>query len=357
MNVRVVPASSLSADEVSAWARIQEAEPSLASPFFRPEFTAAVAAVRDDAYVGVLEDAGQTIGFFPFQRGRLPVGAPVGGDRSNYQGLVVAHGVEWDARALVRSCGLRVWRFHHLLADQRPFRPYHAQYSSSPYMDLTGGYDAYAAARRAAGSEVIAQTERKARKLEREVGAVRFEHHVADPDTLRLLMRLKSEQYRRTGVADRFAYSWNVELLERIHATQAGGFAGMLSVLYAGERLAAVHFGMRSRTVWHYWFPAYASELGAYSPGVILLLRMAQRAEGLGIRMIDLGKDDAVYKSRLMTDAIAVAQGSVLVPSVVASVHLMRDTAAGLTKKSPLGDPLRSARRIVRGRMGGGRAL
>ena len=103
--------------------------------------------------------------------------------------------------------------------------------------------------------------------------------------------------------------------LERIHTTQSDGCAGRLSLLYAGDRLVAGHMGMRSRTVWHYWFPAYDRETARYSPGLILLLKMAQACEELGLRTIDLGTGITLYKKRLMNTSVPVAEGSVQRPS------------------------------------------
>jgi CelD/BcsL family acetyltransferase involved in cellulose biosynthesis len=85
----------------------------------------------------------------------------------------------------------------------------------------------------------------------------------------------------------------------------------MLSLLYAGKQLVAGHLGMRSRTVWHYWFPAYDRQFAKFSPGLILLLKMAQEAEELGLRCIDLGTGLTLYKRRLMNAAVSVAEGSV----------------------------------------------
>ena len=79
MNIRLIPAEQLTPEHVAAWADIQRAEAALDSPYFRPEFTQAVAAVRGDVEVGVLEEGGEPVGFFPFQRGRGNVARPVGG--------------------------------------------------------------------------------------------------------------------------------------------------------------------------------------------------------------------------------------------------------------------------------------
>jgi CelD/BcsL family acetyltransferase involved in cellulose biosynthesis len=89
----------------------------------------------------------------------------------------------------------------------------------------------------------------------------------------------------------------------------------MLSLLYAGETLVAGHFGMRSSTVWHYWFPAYDRQFARFSPGLALLLKMAQHAEELGLRCIDLGTGMSLYKKRLMNASVSVAEGSIERPS------------------------------------------
>jgi CelD/BcsL family acetyltransferase involved in cellulose biosynthesis len=352
MSVRLVRPQELGAAETAAWARLQDDDPAFASPFFCPEFTQVVGSVRDDVRVAVLEGENGPVGFFPFQRtGRLGLGDPVGGGRSNAQGLVAARGLEWSAPALVRACRLRAWRFHHLLAEQRPFQAYHETVMQSPYMDLSDGFEAYAAARKAAGSSVLSQAGRKARKMERELGPLRFEAQVDDRAPLEAMMRWKSDQYRRTGQVDRFASRWNVELLERIHATRTPAFAGMLSVLWAGDRLAAVHMGMRSRDVWHYWFPTYDPELGPYSPGQVMLARMAEAAPGLGLRTIDLGLGDAVYKERFMTGAVPLARGTVA-PAAVRLARRAADGAESLVRRSPLMPVARSAARFARTRLG-----
>jgi CelD/BcsL family acetyltransferase involved in cellulose biosynthesis len=147
------------------------------------------------------------------------------------------------------------------------------------------------------------------------VGPLRFEAHSADPRCLAQVLAWKSDQYRRSGWPDLFAADWGRVLVEQIHGIQKPGFAGMLSLLYAGPFLVAGHMGMRSRTVWHYWFPAYDRRFAKYSPGLLLLLKMAQQAQDIGLRSIDVGTGLSLYKKRLMNVAVEVAEGSVETPS------------------------------------------
>src|ERR1700730_19289886 len=88
------------------WREWQQSNPALMSPYFRPEFTRAVASVRSDVFVAVIEDAE---GFFPFQRDRFGIGRPVGARMSDYHGVITRPGFSYDARQLVDRCGLSAW--------------------------------------------------------------------------------------------------------------------------------------------------------------------------------------------------------------------------------------------------------
>jgi CelD/BcsL family acetyltransferase involved in cellulose biosynthesis len=311
MKIKVIAAGRLTPDHLSAWERLQAGNSALDSPFFRCEFTQAVAAVRDDADVAVLEEDGHPVGFLPFHRKRFHVGVPVGSPLSDFQGVIADRDFVWDPKRLLHGCRLKGWQFNHLLACQEAFRPYHSVQADSPYIDLSRGFEAYLQEREAAGCEQFRNTRRKARKARREIGPVRFERHTDDRRVFRALLAWKTAQYRRKKATNYLAPAWTVALLESLLKQRNEAFSGVLSALYLGDRLAAVHLGMRSFGVLHFWFPAYDPELGKYSPGLILLVEMAQAASALGIRRIDLGRGNERYKTSLMSAATRLAEGSV----------------------------------------------
>lgn len=315
MKINLIRGEELTREDARLWSSLQEADDRLANPYFSAQFTRAVASVRDDVFVGVLQDGGRTVGFFPFQRDEAGVGRPVGGKLSDYQGVLIADDVHWTAEELLGGCGLARWEFNHLLVSQRPFHRYHTRRTSSPAINLSDGYEAYAIERSRGGSRVIGKVEALRRKIEREVGTLRYAAHTTEPGVLHDLMNCKSAQYRRRGVPDIFSYPWVVNLMRLIHATQSEEFTGMLSALYAGDELVAAHMGMRSRTVWHYWFPCFRREFAKYSPGLILLLKMIRSAPSLGVKLIDFGKSDNLYKQRFMNTAIPIAEGVVTISS------------------------------------------
>lgn len=311
MKVRLIRPPDLSVELGAAWGEILRDEPALDSPYFRPEYVQAVAAVRADVEIGVLEDGHRPIGFFPFQRGRGNVARPVGGRLSDLQAIIVRSETPWSVAELLRGCRLSAWEFDHLLTHQAPFKPFHAVVAESPYLDFSRGFEAYKAERRKAGTDEVAHALRKHRKLEREVGPTRFVAHTGDESVFDQLLAWKSQQYRHTNLTDIFRYSWTVDLLKRIWRTQLPGLAGMLSAIYVNDQLLAIHFGMRAGPVLHSWFPAYDRAYSRYSPGLMLLMCLGQAAESLGIRRVDLGKGDEQYKKSFASGSVAVAEGAV----------------------------------------------
>jgi CelD/BcsL family acetyltransferase involved in cellulose biosynthesis len=319
-----VPASALGPPERGRWSELQRASSLYRSPFFRPEFTVAVARVRD-VRVAVIEDGGAVAGFFPFEVGRRRSGRPVGRPFSDYHGVVIDDAAELDPRALVRACGLGTWSFDHLPAGLAAFAPFALGRGRSPYLDLAQGFDAYLEDRRTRSE--IRGVLRKQRKLDRELGPLRFVADTHAPGLLDRLVGWKRLQYAQTGVRDVLADAGSRDLLRVVHESRSAGFSGMLSVLYAGDLVAGMHLGLRSGPVLHGWFPTYNPDLQRYSPGLLLMLALAEAAPALGIKEIDLGKGDARYKEALASGSVPLYEGRVgshpVLGRIQASAHRM----------------------------------
>jgi CelD/BcsL family acetyltransferase involved in cellulose biosynthesis len=348
MKITVLPVNRLTSQHLVAWDRWQRMDKALDSPFFRPEFTQAVAAIRPDVAVAVLEQDGELAGFFPFQRGRWGTGKPVGGRLSDFQGLVTRPGLNWCADELIRGCGLNAWDFDHLITTQKAFQPYYFQTEDCAYVDLSSGFEDYREERRQAGSMVVRKALRQARKLEREVGPLRFLPRTTDQSALAALVAWKADQYRRTRATNVFAFPWTRQLLEHVLGQSGEPFAGMLSALYAGKHLVAVHLGLYSYGVIHWWFPTYNRSFGKYSPGLVMLMEFAKVARSLAIRRIDLGKANTDYKTSCMSGAIRVAQGSAAVHPLLRTVRRGWHHTRAWLRTSPFRAPVRLAGGLTR---------
>ncbi len=354
VSYRLIAPSEMDSALLQSWRAIQQTNEGYASPYFCPEFTQAVGRVRDDVRVVVIENEQQVVGFFPHQRGRFGMGKPVGGPFSDYHGVIAVPDCEWRLEELMQAARLSVWAFDHLVGATDQFDAHVTSKGRSPQIDLSAGFAEFERGRREAGSDFIRKTQGLARKLGREVGELRFVYH--EPKALPQLIEWKSAQYRRShpdGQDFVFSNVWTTALLREIVACQGDDFAGICSALYVGDRLIAAHMGMRSRRHWHYWFPSYAMDVSKYSPGSILLLRMAEAAQSNGVQVIDLGKGDSQYKGTLMTGAADLREGAVELPSLLArarSVQRLLEAweVAGGVAHALANVPARAARRLQR---------
>lgn len=328
MNIRRIAAAEIDEGLALAWHGLRASNPALHSPYFTPEFIQAASAACAGVQVGVIERDGRIQGFFPFQLKSRRIGGPVGGQLSDWHGVISEPDAPCDMKTLMKGCGLDIWDFDHVPASQGAFAPFVKASASSPVLDLQEGFDAYLERRKAAGAQRLAQTQRKARGFERKVGPLRFEVDSRDRRAFGQLLQWKQEQCLRTGVPDFLSWGWTTALIERIWATETPALAGRLSVVWHEDTVVAAHFGMRGDNTWHWWFPTYNKAFAEYSPGGILLLMQAEAAAAAGMHRLDLGKGDDLYKQSFATAALPLVEGSVLMPSMASTWR--RSKLAGL---------------------------
>ena len=317
----------LGAAELDRWTEIQAADAELASPFLRPEFAAAVGRVRPATRVAVLADAAGVVGFLPFERRPLRSATALAMGLSDVQGLVAPRDAEIALHEVVRACGLRSFAFDHLLAGQERWLAGAVSRcvpERSPAVDVSGGFDAYVSRQRVESRSLIPSTARKRRKLEREQGPVRLVFDQRDGAALEQVLRWKSDQYRRTGRADRFAHHANRALVHELTERRHAAFGAPLSVLLAGDRIVAAHLGLRSATTLAWWFPVYDPAYARYSPGLVLCLELVRAMADEGLTLLDLGKGDEAYKDRLGNTHIDLLRGAVARDRLGARVHRAR---------------------------------
>ena len=348
MQIDCLPRQELTPEHLAAWSGLQCADPALDSPFFRPEFSQLVAEVRPDVEVAVVESRGCYVGFWPFQRTAGNVACSAGRTLCDFEGLVAERDLVWSPEEVLRQCRLATWSFDHAVASQAPLHNFHWHCSRSPVIDLTSGFDEYYRRKRLAGSSTLRETLRKARKLERDVGPLRFVPHHSDERLLHTVINWKRAQYQRIRSVDHLSAPWTRELLARVARYRSPDFSGMLSALYAGDHLVGAHLGLRSRHVLHSWFPTFNREFERYSPGLVFWLTLAQQAAELGIQRIDLGRGDERYKQSLKTGDIVLAEGTIEVRNATRALRRSWWLAKHVVRRSPLATPLRYIIRSAR---------
>jgi len=109
-------------------------------------------------------------------------------------------------------------------------------------------------------------------------------------------MAWKSDQYRRTAVSDRFSRAWVVALLEALLGTEPTISVACSRYFTPKMSRSPPHFGIRSERVMAYWFPAYNASYGAYSPGLIHMLRMVEAAAADGAELVALARGPSITR-------------------------------------------------------------
>lgn len=209
-------------------------------------------------------------------------------------------------------------------------------------------FDDFTAAVEERSKSVFKTSARKARKLGREVGELRFVEQTDDEKVLLRIFEWKSHQYRRTGLPDLFASPRTRALFRHLLRMRAIH----MSALYAGERLVAAHAGPRHEGRFYYWVPAYDpdAELSKHSPGNVLIHELMRWSHEAGDHTFDMLLGDEPYKWRYATHVARIGPLGVA-PATERAWDGFRAAAAAPVRRVPaLEEALRAAKRGLRER-------
>ncbi|KAB2848941.1 MAG: GNAT family N-acetyltransferase [Hyphomicrobiaceae bacterium] len=320
LDVEIKSAQGLSERERRAWDELQAADRAYESPYFSRAFFEAVARHAQSTRVAVMRANGEVAGFFPFHHGPLGLARPLAGPVSDCHGPLLRKGAGIDPAALVKAAGFNLLSMRHADGATRLFAGALSKRHAMHVIDLGDGFKAYEEGRRALAKSAFRAIRVRTEKAEKQYGRVSHVFCDARPETLRRLYAWKSEQYHATGQIDVLSVGWVRRLVEDLFESKGGAVSAQLSSLWFGDRLAAAHLGLRTRTAMHYWFPGYDPELSDLSPGNILLHRMAEAAAGEKVRAIHLGPGDYRYKTEFANASLPLAEGVICGTGVIGSL-------------------------------------
>jgi len=333
----IVSPGSLTARQKAAWTAMRTGNRGLASPYFTLEFTDVMAAARTDTRVMTVSRNGAPAGFLPLHLSRSGVARPIGGPLGDHHGLITDT-PDLDLKPLLGRAGFGVLAFHGALADQTAFLegcdgPPEVSWVS----DLSAGYDAFIADCTAADAKAMRNIRARQRKLEALDAEVTIRIDDRRPEALSALIAAKREQFHRTHALDAFAVPWTRKVIDTLFRTRTPELAGCLSTLEIDGKLAAAHFGMRSETVLHYWFPVFWPEHAKLGPGLSLFLEMAHALSQDGITAIHLGPGEYDFKRRLSNAGFGVVTGQIRRPSLTNGIVTAGRRIDRFARRLPLG--------------------
>ena len=306
--VEIIHPRSISGPILDRWHQLRSQSPAVFdSPYFDPEFTKAVARVRDDVRIAIAEVDDRVVGILPFQEVRPGHAVPVGGLLNDWHGILGKRSGE-ILEQMLKAANLKSFKFHAMDNSEGLPKKYVFNEYKAHHLDLSEGWDAYRKWVFKHSSTVKRQGQ-KTRAMEREIGKVRFELDCDCPMLLEKIIELKRSKYQNSNTFDILGVQWASDLLRELHQVREPNFRGLLSILWAGDEFIGGHIGLLTNDVLHYWFPVYDPQYHKYSPGTQMLMYSAEEACNLGIRKLDLGYGDDSYKFKFCNASEPVAFG------------------------------------------------
>jgi CelD/BcsL family acetyltransferase involved in cellulose biosynthesis len=313
MSATVIPAGELSPDLINRWLLTTEGNPFYCSPNLHPEVIRTIGRFNPRVFVGFEEGSDGASVFFPFERStRLASFAgPV--PMCDYQAFITPIGHPVVVSDLMRRWKLGTWTFENLIAPAEIVSQTTARVSTvSRRAVMREGFARYLAEMAGMGKSMRKQ-ETNLRLLTRDHGEVRFVSDCRDDAMLLAIFDWKAQRFN----AGKSITLWVQKVVEALYGTRTADFSGMLSALYAGDRLVAAHFGVRSDRTLYYWFPAFNPEFGRYTPGGLLIYFLLQYLAAMRCDVLDFGPGGEKYKEYFTNFAIPVHQGFVELPSIL----------------------------------------
>lgn len=389
--VDVVSPEMLSGDQRDAWRRLRDTRAEFATPFFSLAYVDAVQWARGDVWIAVIQREREPVGFFPFHRvGGVAV--PVGRYFNDGHNVITSPATPVDWIWLLKQCDVKAFDFHAMVGANPQNRMELGIGTVQSFSAQLGDDSAAFLDQLCRQHRTIRRQSQKSRKLSREVGPITLEFDCRDEALLAQTIDWKRDQYRRTHILDLFTPDWTRRLMHRLHqltdqaaATaaapdQAARFAcspdqtapatgsqsqatlavaapqhdarGLLSVLRAGDRVVAAHYGLLDGDLLHYWFPCYDPALSIYSPGTALFTEIVRESSGYGVRCIDMGYGEQPYKRKQTDHTTTVTFGCISRSGFYSRRKLLEHHAVNVMKRVPLKEPLKKAMRWLRPRAG-----
>jgi CelD/BcsL family acetyltransferase involved in cellulose biosynthesis len=340
LSVNIKRPSELSSLEREAWKTFCAANPVLGSPYFALEFAECCEEARDDTRVLVILRAAKLVGFLPVQIGKIGCVRPLGGPLGDLHGLICEPTTELDLREVLAAAHIPMFDFNSGLVSQTGFVEAANDVEGSWIIDLQDGFEAWQAARKSVAPKVMRNLRTRRRRLEEVEEGFRFVMADTSAYAFETLIEWKRAQYQRTNVFDVFSVDWTRRLLEAIRRRESDSFYGVCSSLYIGDKIAAVHFGMATDRLCHYWFPAYNGDASHLSPGLLLLVEMSKTAAELGLQGVELGPGNYGFKKDLASYQVGIGSGYIGQPSMQLITRQLTQAVVRGIETAPIG-PIR----------------
>jgi len=119
LHIERIKAVELTETQRELWLHMRSLNPALYSPYFHPDYTQLIGELQNDAYIALISQGGETVGFLPFQQRRINGSArPVGAPMTDYHGIISSSETKLNVLGMMKTpldallCASRILRHH-----------------------------------------------------------------------------------------------------------------------------------------------------------------------------------------------------------------------------------------------------
>lgn len=307
--VEVVSARDITPAVRHAWARLRAGNRDLWSPHFDIRMFDILAHLAPDPHIAIAYEGSEIKALLPFQGKKGGLARPLGAPLCDQHNLIAAKGSNISLADMIAKMGMSGFIFSGLL--QPVPDALKSTMTVCHVADLSAGLDAYVAWRKANWNEQVKKNERRKRQGERQWGPMTVQ--TACPQSSKhfeVLMALKQAKYVETKRHNVLAVPWVRAYLRALYRSDDPNFVGEITLLYFGDHLAALEFGLRADQAMHSWFPTFDRAYSQVSPGILLMDAMIEACAARGITKVDLGIGHDQYKRHASNAPVSVWSGT-----------------------------------------------
>jgi CelD/BcsL family acetyltransferase involved in cellulose biosynthesis len=307
--VEVIAAREADNQIQTSWNELRAHNQSLWSPYFDIRMFHVLARITPQAKLAVVRRDGEIVALLPFQGKKGGLARPLGAPLSDQHALIQAEETNIELGALIHTIGMSGFVFSGLRTQVDGALK--LQMALCHVADLSNGIDDYQTWRKANWNDQVKKNERRKRQGERQWGLMRIE--TACPKTsdhFETLLALKQSKYVETKRHNVLAVPWIKAYLRTLYESPDPDFVGEITLLYFGDHLAAMEFGLRADNAMHSWFPVFDRAYAQVSPGILLMDGMIEACAARGITKVDLGIGHDQYKRHASNAPVPVWSGT-----------------------------------------------
>lgn len=307
--------SKITEKELLCWRSLLASSVSSAQIFSSPEFCTAVDKVQGGVQIIMLKEGESVKLVLPVQKDRgvgglLGAFSQVGLGISDFFDMVSDEREQYNIAKIFEKAGVRSLYYTH--APSRIKSAYlPLKISGATYRIVTSDPSAniWEVAQKT-NPTYWGDAARKLRRLEKELGLIEFSWHEDSQDNFNLLVEAKLAQYAATGHPNAPLFNRGTQqILKYLLSSNNDNCKGLMSVLRAGDRVLALHLGLKTKTHLHNWFPVYINAYARHSPGKVLFMQILKNSKINGVTSFDFGEGLADYKIAAANEVEELGRG------------------------------------------------